>query len=97
MGSADVNALYLQIRKRLIESGEWEQIRAIMSTKLNESGWTDDVHHRSKEIARNMEPLSFVDLLAETAPRAQSMSSVPLAVKREVSTVIRQHIEKQFE
>jgi len=92
----DVNALYLQLRKRLIESGEWEQMRAIMFAKLNESGWCDDVRHKSKEAARSMEPLSFEKLLADITPRATS-TSIPLAVKREVSTVIRQHLEKQFE
>ncbi|KAF8955894.1 transcription factor e(y)2-domain-containing protein [Flammula alnicola] len=95
MPHVDVNALYLQVRKRLIESGEWEQIRAVMCAKLNESGWSDDMHHRSKEMARNMDPLSFNKLLSEITPRAQT--SLPLAVKREVSAVIRQHIEKQFE
>ncbi|KAF8874518.1 hypothetical protein CPB84DRAFT_1797410 [Gymnopilus junonius] len=64
------------------------------------------------ELARNMEPLSFSTLHAEVAPRAESMSfrslsltyllkkyqaSVPLAVKREISSLIRQHLEKQFE
>ncbi|KAF9474499.1 hypothetical protein BDN70DRAFT_884754 [Pholiota conissans] len=95
MAPSELNALYIQIRRRLIETGEWEQIRAIMAAKLNESGWCDDVHHKSKEMARNMDPLSFNKLLADISPKAQT--SVPLAVKREVSSVIRQHLEKQFE
>jgi len=95
MPSADTNALHGQIRRRLIETGEWDQIRAVMSAKLNESGWSDDVHHRSKELARNMVPLSFMRLLEEISPKAQT--SIPLAVKREVSSLIRQHVEKQFE
>ncbi|KIM37449.1 hypothetical protein M413DRAFT_30908 [Hebeloma cylindrosporum] len=95
MPTADLNALYAQIRKRLIENGEWDQIRALMSAKLNESGWSDDIHHRSKELARNMDPLSFAKLLGEISPKAQT--SIPLAVKREASSLIRQHIEKQFE
>lgn len=104
-----------------------------MFAKLNESGWCDEVRHKSKghysplmksrelwlnervgaEMARNMDPLSFTKLLAEITPRAASSmsyfvptvlythisgaASIPLAVKREVSTVIRQHLEKQFE
>jgi len=91
----NIDALYAQVRRRLVETGEWEQIRAAMSAKLNESGWTDDVHHKSKEMARNMEPLSFSTLHAEFAPRAET--SVPLAVKREISSLVRQHLEKQFE
>jgi len=95
MPSLDVNILYVQVRRRMIESGEWDQIRAVLNAKLNESGWSDEAHHRSKEIARNMEPLLFSTLLAEISPRIQT--SIPLAVKREVSNLIRQHIEKQFE
>ncbi|PPQ71172.1 hypothetical protein CVT26_011033 [Gymnopilus dilepis] len=90
-----IDALFTQVRRRLVESGEWEQIRAALSAKLNESGWTDDIHHKSKEVARNMEPLSFSKLHADFAPRAET--SVPLAVKREISNMIRQHLEKQFE
>ncbi|KAJ3514252.1 hypothetical protein NLJ89_g2476 [Agrocybe chaxingu] len=95
MPAADVNSLYIQVRRRLIESGEWDHIRSVMSTKLNESGWTDEVHHKAKEAGRNMEPLSFHKLLADTSPRATN--SIPLAVKREISALIRQHLEKQFE
>ncbi|KAF8152342.1 hypothetical protein B0H34DRAFT_724782 [Crassisporium funariophilum] len=94
MPASDVNTLYAQVRRRLIESGEWDQIRTAMCAKLNESGWADDIHHRSKESARNMDPLSFHTLLAEVSQRAQT---IPLAVKREISGLIRQHIEKQFE
>jgi len=95
MPHSDVNALYSQIRRRLIESGEWDNLRAIMSAKLNESGWCDDVHHKSKEAARNMDPISFKSLHSEFSPRAEN--SIPLSVKRELSNLIRQHIEKQFE
>ncbi|PPQ90495.1 hypothetical protein CVT25_014778 [Psilocybe cyanescens] len=95
MPPADISALYAQVRRRLIESGEWDQLRAVMHAKLNETGWCDDVHHRSKEAAKNIEPLSFRSLHAKVAPQAET--SIPLAVKRELSSLIRQHIEKQFE
>jgi len=95
MPTLDVNILYAQVRKRMIESGEWDQIRAVLSAKLNESGWSDDAHHRSKEAARAMEPLLFSTLLSDILPRIQT--SMPLAVKREISNLIRQHVEKQFE
>jgi len=66
-----------------------------LSAKLNESGWSDEAHHRTKEAARTMEPLLFSTLLADISPRIQT--SMPLAVKREISNLIRQHVEKQFE
>jgi len=70
-------------------------IQLILTNKLNESGWTDDLRHQSKERARNMEPLSFRMLLAELSPHVQT--SMPLAVRKEVMAVIRQYVEKQFE
>ncbi|KDR72784.1 hypothetical protein GALMADRAFT_101107 [Galerina marginata CBS 339.88] len=94
MPHVDVNALYVQVRRRLVESGEWEQIRAVMNAKLNESGWCDEVHHKSKELARNMDPLSFKALHAEFA---RADTAIPLAVKREISGLIKQQLEKQFE
>ena len=58
-----------------------------------------------------MEPLIFSTLFSEISPRIQSeyfickpstpylrpVASMPLAVKRELSNLIRQHVEKQFE
>jgi len=95
MPALDINALYQQVRRRLIESGEWDQIRAVMTAKLNESGWIDDMRHRTKEEARNMEALSFQALLNGSSKSRPE--SIPLAVKREISSLIRQHVEKQFE
>jgi len=95
MPTSDINELYVQVRRRLIETGEWDHIRALMGGKLNESGWIDEVHHKSKESARSKEPLSFQVLLEEATLQAQG--SVPLAVKKEISTLIRQHLEKHFD
>ncbi|KAH9475364.1 Transcription and mRNA export factor SUS1 [Psilocybe cubensis] len=95
MPQGDVSSLYAQVRRRLIESGEWDQLRAVMHAKLNEAGWCDEIHHKSKEVSKTIEPLSFKALHAKVAPQAEN--SVPLAVKRELSSLIRQHIEKQFE
>jgi enhancer of yellow 2 transcription factor len=93
--SAESDALYGQVQRRLVQNGDWDRIQALLSYKLNESGWTDDLRHRSKERARVMEPLSFHALLAELT--LHTPTSIPLAVKREVLSVIQQHLEKQFE
>jgi len=91
---AEVDALHAQIQRRLVESGEWDRIMSVFSSKLNESGWSDDLRHRSKEHARAMEPLSFEGLFNEFSPHAQS--TVPPAVKREILAQIREYVEKQF-
>ncbi|KAF8823933.1 hypothetical protein HHX47_DHR9000522 [Lentinula edodes] len=43
---ADVDGFYRKIRLRLVESGEWERMKATISPKLNESGWLDDIKHK---------------------------------------------------
>ncbi|EAU81666.2 hypothetical protein CC1G_02682 [Coprinopsis cinerea okayama7 len=68
----DIQTLYAEIRKRLIESGEWDQIRTTMYARLNESGWIDEVRDQGKEKAREMDPLSFEKLFEEVRPSAQS-------------------------
>ncbi|GLB42991.1 putative transcription factor e(y)2 [Lyophyllum shimeji] len=91
---AEVDALHAQIHRRLVNSGEWDRILSNLASKLNESGWSDDLLHRSKERARVMEPLSFQALFDEFAPNAQG--SLPLAIKREIMAQIREYVEKQF-
>jgi len=93
--NAESEALYAQVQRRLVQSGEWDSVQALLAFKLNESGWTDDLRHRTKERARVMEPLCFQTLLAQLS--SQTQSSIPLAVKREVMGVIQQYLEKQFE
>ncbi|KAJ7119467.1 transcription factor e(y)2-domain-containing protein [Mycena epipterygia] len=95
LAPADLDALQAQLQQRLLESGEWDRIKFVLASKLNDSGWTDDLRNRSKERARAMEPLSFATLLEETA--AQAQTSMPLAVRREVVALLRAYLDKQFE
>ncbi|KAJ7475211.1 transcription factor e(y)2-domain-containing protein [Mycena galericulata] len=92
---AELDALQAQLQQRLLESGEWDRIKFVLASKLNESGWTDDIRNRSKERARTMEPLSFATLLEEISPHGQN--SMPLAVRKEVVALIRGYLDKQFE
>ncbi|KAJ7034746.1 transcription factor e(y)2-domain-containing protein [Mycena alexandri] len=92
---AELDTLQAQLQQRLLESGEWDRIKFILASKLNDSGWTDDMRNRSKERARTMDPLSFTTLLEEMVPHAQT--SMPLAVRREVVALLRVFLDKQFE
>ncbi|KAH7923592.1 hypothetical protein BV22DRAFT_1068506 [Leucogyrophana mollusca] len=91
----ELDALYVQVHKRLVESGEWDRIHHLLASKLSESGWTDDLRHRTKERARVMDPLTFQALLEEITPQAKA--TVPLAVKREVTNAIKGYVKEQFE
>jgi len=92
---AELDALQAQLTQRLLESGDWDRIKFVLASKLNESGWTDDIRNRSKERARTMEPLSFATLLEEMTTHGQN--SMPLAVRKEVVALLRGCLDKQFE
>ncbi|KAF8840439.1 hypothetical protein BDN67DRAFT_903507 [Paxillus ammoniavirescens] len=93
--SSETEELYAQIHRRMVESGEWDRILRLLSSKLSEHGWSDELCHRAKERARTMDPLSFRTIIEEVSPHAQA--SIPLAVKREITNVIRQYVKDQFE
>jgi len=89
----DVSTLYPQVHKRLVDSGEWDKILLILTRKLNEAGWIDDIRHQSKESAK-VDP-TFEALFAQIRPDAET--SVPLTVKKEVEVMIREFLETQLE
>ncbi|KAG6333988.1 hypothetical protein ID866_5093 [Astraeus odoratus] len=93
--NSDTDALYSQVHRRMVESGEWDRILRTLSAKLSENGWSDDLYHRAKEHARTMDHLLFRTLLEEVSPSAQG--TVPVAIKHEVTGQIRQFVKDQFE
>lgn len=93
--TSEAEMLYVEVHRRMVESGEWDRILHQLSSKLSESGWTDDLLHRAKENSRSMEPLSLQAILQELLSHAQT--SVPLSVKREIATLIKQFVKEQFE
>ncbi|TFY73948.1 hypothetical protein EWM64_g10064 [Hericium alpestre] len=91
----DVDALYSKVQKRLVESGEWDRICLLLSYKLNNAGWVDDVRNQSKEHARAMEPLSLRQLIEHVGPRARA--AIPESVRADIMTAIRKFLDEQFE
>ncbi|KAF9447080.1 hypothetical protein P691DRAFT_793817 [Macrolepiota fuliginosa MF-IS2] len=85
-------SLYAQVRRSLIENGEWDQIQAVLRTRLNEVGWVDEVKSESKECSRR---LDIQAVLEQVTPHAQA--SLPMAVKKEILGLIKRHVEKKFE
>ncbi|KAJ3713522.1 hypothetical protein EV361DRAFT_955302 [Lentinula raphanica] len=92
---ADVDAFYRKIKFRLVESGEWDRMKATIGPKLNESGWLDDIKHKGVEQASEMDQLSFQNLF-DALSKAGHVG-LPLPARRELQAMIREYLEKQFE
>jgi len=93
--TAETDEFYAQIHRRMVESGEWDRILRLLTFKLSEHGWVDEMRHRAQERARSMDTLSFRGILEEISPHAQA--SISPAAKREVMNILRQYVKDQFE
>ncbi|KAH8099709.1 hypothetical protein BXZ70DRAFT_211708 [Cristinia sonorae] len=69
------DALYAQVQRRMINSGDWDRILEALAYKLNESGWVDGLHDTSKETARAGDAVSVSKLIENLGPQARS--SIP--------------------
>ncbi|KAK2459827.1 hypothetical protein APHAL10511_008148 [Amanita phalloides] len=92
---ADTDALYAELRRRMIETGEWDRIASTLSSKLNEQGWLDNLMDYAKERARGMPDLTFQSLYDDVLVFAHK--SLPVQIEKETKTLLRHHLEQQFE
>ncbi|KAI0048169.1 hypothetical protein FA95DRAFT_1558321 [Auriscalpium vulgare] len=90
----EVDVLFLRLQRRLVESGDWDRICLLLKYKLNDAGWLDVVQGQSKEHARRMETMTFRTIMTTLEG---SPASVPENVRQEVTTIIRQALERQLE
>ncbi|KAI6144326.1 hypothetical protein BKA82DRAFT_760236 [Pisolithus tinctorius] len=93
--TSDADALYTQVHRRMVESGDWDRILRVLSAKLSEQGWSDELYHRAKERARMMDPPLFKTVLEEISLHGEA--TVPVSVRRETTAQIRQFVKDQFE
>ncbi|RSH90187.1 SAGA histone acetylase and TREX-2 complexes component [Saitozyma podzolica] len=85
-----------EIRKRLIETGDWDRLSTLLRSRLEESGWDDDLKDYAKERARAQENLNLESLLKEVTPKAHEMLQPKLreAVVQEIEAVLEREVEK---
>ncbi|PCH34726.1 hypothetical protein WOLCODRAFT_155388 [Wolfiporia cocos MD-104 SS10] len=87
--------LYAQLRRRMVERGEWDRLYSLLAQKLNESGWTDETRDRAQERIRGGEDIPVESVLEEL--RAGAGESVRAGVRAEVQKAIRVWMEAQVE
>ncbi|KAF8314818.1 uncharacterized protein EI90DRAFT_3042613 [Cantharellus anzutake] len=97
----------------MVTSGEWDRINRKLKRLLDESGWTDETRDRAIGIPAKLDNtlLSSNQLIPEEYKRSpnlkiralesavtpQSISSVPIEVKKEIMEEIRQFVEENLE
>ncbi|KAG8981782.1 SAGA histone acetylase and TREX-2 complexes component [Tulasnella sp. JGI-2019a] len=91
----ELETLQQNLVKRLIITGEWNRLSAILKDRLDESGWMDDVSNKAKEYALQQDPLHFKTLVQELTPNAEA--TVPADIKEEITSLLRTWIDENTE
>ncbi|RSH88227.1 SAGA histone acetylase and TREX-2 complexes component [Apiotrichum porosum] len=60
------------IRKRLLETGDWDRISRLLRQQLEESGFDDELKDLAKETARKQGAPSLAKLVADVTPAANA-------------------------
>ncbi|KAL9709031.1 SAGA histone acetylase and TREX-2 complexes component [Leucoagaricus gongylophorus] len=77
---------YTQLRRSLVESGEWDQLQSVMRAQLNDVGWVDDVKNMTKEMR-----CDFDSLLEQVSRHAHS--SLPAVLRKDMVAMIRGQLD----
>lgn len=91
---SELDGLFQQLQRRMVESGEWDRILLQLRYQLRDSGWMDSTRAQMLEHAYGTERASFRELLEETRTRVHD---VPEAVKQQILSSIRSFLDKQVE
>ncbi|RXK42134.1 hypothetical protein M231_00491 [Tremella mesenterica] len=85
-----------QIRTRLMQTGDWDRISRLLSARLQESGWEDELKDLSKETARTQEQPNLQSLIRDIRPKAQQMldPQIRAAVLQEIQAALEREVEK---
>mmetsp|Transcript_29478 Transcript_29478/g.34702 ORF Transcript_29478/g.34702 Transcript_29478/m.34702 type:complete len:83 (-) Transcript_29478:285-533(-) len=79
--------------QKLIETGEKENLKEMLRTKLVECGWRDDLREHCKEVIRSkgLERITVDELVQIITPRGRD--TVPDQIKADLLQRIRQFLQ----
>mmetsp|Transcript_8040 Transcript_8040/g.18356 ORF Transcript_8040/g.18356 Transcript_8040/m.18356 type:complete len:83 (-) Transcript_8040:257-505(-) len=79
--------------QKLIETGEKENLKDMLRTKLVECGWRDDLREHCKEVIRSkgLERITVDELVQIITPRGRD--TVPDQIKADLLQRIRQFLQ----
>ncbi|ORX33483.1 transcription factor e(y)2-domain-containing protein [Kockovaella imperatae] len=84
-----------QIKKRLLETGDWERISRALRAQLEEAGWEDELKDLAKERVRAQSTPSLQALLEEISAQANKM--IPPHIQKAVQQEIEAALEREVE
>ena len=86
-------AVRATIMQKLIETGEKENLKEMLRTKLIECGWCDDLREHCKEVIRSkgLERITVDELVQMITPRGRD--TVPDQIKADLLQRIRQFLQ----
>ncbi|KIY70673.1 hypothetical protein CYLTODRAFT_419494 [Cylindrobasidium torrendii FP15055 ss-10] len=98
MQAVDENeAVFQRLRKRLIQTGEWERLKATLVAVLDKSGWSGEVQQNCREKASEALPqripLADIQIFMET----QSHRLLKPEIRGEITAILRESIQKMYE
>ncbi|KAG0707265.1 hypothetical protein DFH29DRAFT_22493 [Suillus ampliporus] len=104
--TSEIDTLYAEIHRRMIENGEWDRClkadgRVIFYTEPKKTAeiW---IRFPFRQFYRSCYPMRKVPISTRSFASATDffhhpLASVPLSVKREITTLIKQFVKEQFE
>ncbi|KAF9649707.1 hypothetical protein BDM02DRAFT_3186064 [Thelephora ganbajun] len=92
-----LQSLFVQLQKRMVDNGDWDKILLTLTRELNEAGWIDEVKGQSKELAKQSSPpMPFQKLLDATTPIANEQL-ILFKKKVLIEALIRKSLDVQIE
>ncbi|KAI0275518.1 hypothetical protein BGY98DRAFT_52289 [Russula aff. rugulosa BPL654] len=95
---SELDSLFQQLQRRMVESGEWDRILLQLRYQLRDSGWLDSTRAQMLEHAYGTERASFRELLKKRGrAHMKCLKDVPEAVKQQILSSLRSFLDKQVE
>ncbi|PWN42010.1 hypothetical protein IE81DRAFT_347895 [Ceraceosorus guamensis] len=84
------------LHERLVQTGEWDRVLEALRRGLEESGWDASLREKAFEQAKaQTRPISLLDLVEILEIEAHT--SIPPAVRSEVTSMLRDFISRNVE
>ncbi|KAF9019686.1 hypothetical protein BDZ89DRAFT_1164540 [Hymenopellis radicata] len=94
---ADENEILFQkILRRIVQTGEWERLKATLVAALEESGWSGEMQQSSRAYAQSQaEDVPIHVLSEEMSGKAHKL--LPPDIRARINTILRECIQRHYD